>query len=358
MADLTQEDFSKSLELALEGEPKRAEAIGELAGTLASHFGGALVGSATQWVAERAITLFTSDPATERLLQAEQAWEAAKADEQQRLETERRLLDAIRQACREATTTRDLRLTPEQLEALQRGLVRVEFVLEQLGNLLRRPLAGQGQPQSPLRALARDVIDFTLERSRHTSFFGREDVLAAIDAALSDAMKARGAGFIVLKGGPGMGKSAILSEWLRRREEQGRNPRSQDEHGGNPRSQDEQGGNPRSQDEQGGNPRSQDEQGRNPRGQREPGMGTPHHFIRRGQGSSNQPDVVVRNLVAQIAALHPRLVEAEPALVDPEAAPQRQLEKLLLAVSQARSCQAENAGERRAASGARDRRPG
>jgi hypothetical protein len=68
---------------------------------------------------------------------------------------------------------------------------------------------------SPTQA---ELIDFTAERDRHTRFVGREDVLAWLDERLDGPGEA---GWVVLTGGPGMGKSAILSEWLKRREAAG-----------------------------------------------------------------------------------------------------------------------------------------
>ena len=58
-------------------------------------------------------------------------------------------------------------------------------------------------------------IDFTIERQRHRRFVGREDVLAQLDEWLLGPSEA---GWVVVTGGPGMGKSAVLSAWLARRE--------------------------------------------------------------------------------------------------------------------------------------------
>jgi len=63
-----------------------------------------------------------------------------------------------------------------------------------------------------------ELIDFTLERSRHEGFFGRADILVEIDQWLS----AHERGWLLVTGGPGLGKSAILNEWLRRHEQAGR----------------------------------------------------------------------------------------------------------------------------------------
>jgi hypothetical protein len=62
----------------------------------------------------------------------------------------------------------------------------------------------------------RDILDFRSERARHAQFLGRDDVLAALDAALAE-----GRGWVLVTGQPGMGKSAILTRWLDRAERAG-----------------------------------------------------------------------------------------------------------------------------------------
>jgi WD40 repeat protein/calcineurin-like phosphoesterase family protein len=118
-----------------------------------------------------------------------------------------------------------------------------------------------------------DIIDFRLERSRHEHFFGREDVFAELDRLVEKKQ----AGFVLVLGGPGMGKSALLSRWLDRREERG-----------------------------------------------EP---TPHHFLRRGVNRWDELDVVRSNLASRLEALY-------PAQRDKDAPPERRLEELLVRVSQ------------------------
>src|ERR1041384_1050580 len=58
-------------------------------------------------------------------------------------------------------------------------------------------------------------FDYRNERQRHEKFVGREALLARLDELLVDDGVDR---WVVLTGGPGMGKSAILSAWLARRE--------------------------------------------------------------------------------------------------------------------------------------------
>jgi hypothetical protein len=117
------------------------------------------------------------------------------------------------------------------------------------------------------------LIDFTAERQRHARFVGREDVLARLDEWLDGPGEA---GWVVVTGGPGMGKSAILSAWLARREAAG--------------------------------------------------AVVPHHFVRRQVADWDQPEAIAVSLAAQIEA-------AFPELRDPEAKPERRLLELVGRVS-------------------------
>ncbi|WP_438038181.1 TIR domain-containing protein [Sorangium sp. So ce128] len=123
--------------------------------------------------------------------------------------------------------------------------------------------------------MAREVIDFSIERSRHGSFFGRQDVLDALERLLAE--EAGATGWVLLLGGPGMGKSAILSRWLEIAEQRGRR--------------------------------------------------VPHHFLRRDVMDWDRPDAITRSLAAQIEALYPEQK-------DSEAAPESRLVELLARVSQ------------------------
>ncbi len=65
-------------------------------------------------------------------------------------------------------------------------------------------------------AAADEIINsFKLERGRHGTLLGREDVLTELDALL---LGGSSRGWVLVKGGPGLGKSALLAEWLRMRE--------------------------------------------------------------------------------------------------------------------------------------------
>jgi hypothetical protein len=120
--------------------------------------------------------------------------------------------------------------------------------------------------------MAKEIIDFELERGRHGALFGREDVMAEIETLLNGASR----GWVLVKGSPGMGKSALLTTWLSRREEQGHR--------------------------------------------------VPHHLLRRGVEDWDQPEVVKSNLAAQVEALFPEQK-------DPEARPVTRLRELLQRVS-------------------------
>jgi hypothetical protein len=122
-------------------------------------------------------------------------------------------------------------------------------------------------------ATANEIIDFELERGRHGTLLGREDVLAELDTLL---LGGPSRGWVLVKGGPGLGKSALLAEWLRRREADGHR--------------------------------------------------IPHHFLRRGVEDWDRPEVVKSNLAAQVEALYPELV-------DLGSLPESRLSQLLLRVS-------------------------
>lgn len=125
------------------------------------------------------------------------------------------------------------------------------------------------------REMARDLIDFQSERGRHEQLLGRQDVMAVMDGLLLRGSASRG--WVLVRGGPGLGKSALLAEWLKRREQAG-----------------------------------------------EPLP--PHHFLRRGEEHWNRPEVVKRNLAAQVEQLYPKQT-------DPEAPPESRLKDLLQRVS-------------------------
>jgi hypothetical protein len=90
-------------------------------------------------------------------------------------------------------------------------------------------------------------FDYSNERQRHEKLVGREALLARLDELLVDDGADR---WVVVTGGPGMGKSAILSAWLERRETAG--------------------------------------------------AVVPHHFIRRGAYDWDDPAQLVGSLVAQL----------------------------------------------------------
>jgi hypothetical protein len=102
------------------------------------------------------------------------------------------------------------------------------------------------------------AINFAIERQRHRGFVGRGTLLAQLDQLLVEEPADR---WVVVTGGPGMGKSALLSAWLARRASAGEL--------------------------------------------------VPHHFIRRQCANWDDPASLVSSLVAQIEARFPDLPEPE-----------------------------------------------
>src|SRR5215510_6309810 len=101
-------------------------------------------------------------------------------------------------------------------------------------------------------------IDYGIDRQRHESFVGRADLLAQLDQLLIEDGPDR---WVLITGGPGMGKSALLAAWLTHREAAG--------------------------------------------------VTVPHHFIRRGEYDWDDPAKLVGSLVAQIEERFPDLRESD-----------------------------------------------
>lgn len=123
------------------------------------------------------------------------------------------------------------------------------------------------------------AINFTIERQRHRGFVGRGLLLARLDQLLVEESADR---WVVVTGGPGMGKSALLSAWLTRRAAAGEL--------------------------------------------------VPHHFIRRQWANWDDPASLVGSLVAQIEARFPDLPDPE---ADASLSPAAQLAATLGRVSEA-----------------------
>jgi WD40 repeat protein/nucleoside phosphorylase len=123
------------------------------------------------------------------------------------------------------------------------------------------------------RALPSDRLNYDIERGRHGGFVGRGAILAALDRLLLDEDTDR---WVVVTGGPGVGKSAILSAWLARRAALGEI--------------------------------------------------VPHHFIRRGLYGWDEPAKITASLAAQIEAQF-------PSQRDADARPDARLADLLVRVS-------------------------
>ncbi|NVJ05585.1 ATP-binding protein [Myxococcus sp. AM001] len=123
--------------------------------------------------------------------------------------------------------------------------------------------------------MASEIIDFRSERQRHEKLLGRKELLEELDRHLAARSFARG--WVLLKGSPGMGKSALLSHYLTRLEEL-----------------------------------------------KQP---VAYHFIRRGLDDWDRPEVVCRNLAAQVEARF-------PAQAQPGARPETRLRQVLHHVSE------------------------
>ncbi|HEX2688280.1 MAG TPA: AAA family ATPase [Kofleriaceae bacterium] len=144
------------------------------------------------------------------------------------------------------------------------------------GREQRSPQAGEAPPGAP--RLPREALNFAIERQRHAGFVGRAALLAKLDQELIQAAAQR---WVVVTGGPGMGKSAVLAAWLARREAAGES--------------------------------------------------VPHHFIRRGWANWDDPEALVGSLVAQLEARVPEVREPEG---DARLAPAARLAAALVRVSE------------------------
>lgn len=101
-------------------------------------------------------------------------------------------------------------------------------------------------------------FDYSIERQRHEGLVGRDALLERLDRLLIEERTDR---WVLVTGGPGMGKSGLLAAWLARREAAGEQ--------------------------------------------------VPHHFIRRGEYDWDDPAKLVGSLVAQIETHYPGQREPE-----------------------------------------------
>src|SRR5215468_7937950 len=135
-----------------------------------------------------------------------------------------------------------------------------------------------GRTSSPEVRMSGDRFDYSSERARHENFVGRTGLLARLDRLLVEDAADR---WVVITGGPGMGKSALLATWLARRVAAG--------------------------------------------------AVVPHHFIRRGLYDWDDPAKLVGSLVAQIEDGFPELREPE---ADERMHPAMRLSRALSRVSE------------------------
>ncbi|HEX2573655.1 MAG TPA: NACHT domain-containing protein [Polyangia bacterium] len=125
--------------------------------------------------------------------------------------------------------------------------------------------------------MSKEIIDFRQELERHQEFLGREDMIAELRRALPEGGTSRG--WILVKGSPGRGKSALLYHVLSLIQ-----------------------------------------------AERRVEAAVPRHFLRRGFQGWDRPELVMINLAARIEALYPKAR-------DPEARPETRLFELLDRVS-------------------------
>ena len=104
----------------------------------------------------------------------------------------------------------------------------------------------------PLVPVGGPAADYAIERQRHDGFVGRAALLARLDQLLITDRADR---WVVVTGGPGTGKSALLATWLAQREQRGEV--------------------------------------------------VPHHFIRRGEYDWDDPAHLVSSLISQIEQRFP-----------------------------------------------------
>jgi len=128
------------------------------------------------------------------------------------------------------------------------------------------------------KAMPGQRFDYSGERQRHEKLVGRAELLARLDQLL---VIGEGDRWVVITGGPGMGKSAILAAWLARRQAAG--------------------------------------------------VTVPHHFIRRGQYDWDDPAQLVGSLVAQLEGGFAALCEPE---ADARMHPAARLARMLSRVSE------------------------
>lgn len=158
---------------------------------------------------------------------------------------------------------------PRIIESLRPGLSRlakIELLLDQADHAqLLRYLRELGRQEQ--RTLAREIPDFSRERSQQVELLGRQAEMNQLMPAL------RRDGWVLIVGEAGFGKTALMTRVLQLCKESS-------------------------------------------------GVLWPHHFLSRMEGETTRPQAVQRSLAAQLEALYPRFAE-------PGAAPEQRLHGLL-----------------------------
>ncbi|MCH8181430.1 MAG: ATP-binding protein, partial [Proteobacteria bacterium] len=121
------------------------------------------------------------------------------------------LVEATPETIREALT--QLSLATEHAAYAAAGVDRIEDRLREMHEAIQTVLCEPRRPTPTdyAQRLQEELIDFSSERARHKSFFGRKDIMATLDGWL--AAPDPPCGWLLVNGGPGMGKSALLRKF-------------------------------------------------------------------------------------------------------------------------------------------------
>jgi hypothetical protein len=159
-----------------------------------------------------------SNAATERFLEEERRIDAERKAEKDRaalvadIETQLQpwLMSVVRLL---GTNAAEVSRTQETLDRGEAYIRRIEAMVERLGNQVRSADGGHPGDEAS-RGVAKRIIDFrSYIADKSDSFVGRQFVFDALDRFLRES----DSGYFVIRGDPGIGKSAIMAQLVRRR---------------------------------------------------------------------------------------------------------------------------------------------